>query len=297
MSASLTTGNKTRTLNQPYERAFALYSCPPLVGLAFPELRALGSFWTIDDAEAAIGAYVRNCSDPALAKALTHGRVYETALDEREIAKMGIRVPDYVYQMREDDNAYIRANPKALSEAFPYLDDSDDDNDDGNESVKDKETQDDIVNLEFADCITPHVFVGGIEALTAFYQKPIEERENWRVISVVTYLDINGTAIPHGLSAHVMVQAEDSPDTDLSPHFRPSHDFIQRAIDDGKHVLIHCMSGYSRSVTIAAAHLILARKVSAKTALETIARQRENADPNPGFRAQLKTLAAAVLEK
>ena len=53
-------------------------------------------------------------------------------------------------------------------------------------------------------------------------------------------------------------------------------------------VLVHCHAGESRSVAVVAAHLMKTEDLSLEEALESIRKVRPRADPNEGFREQLR---------
>jgi len=91
-----------------------------------------------------------------------------------------------------------------------------------------------------------------------------------------------------------LVYCYDTPDTDISPFFGPTHDFInakcplEYSRGKPKHkLLIHCTQGVSRSVSLLAAHLMLEYKCTLRDALLFIKWRRSRAAPNKGFIDQL----------
>lgn len=60
-------------------------------------------------------------------------------------------------------------------------------------------------------------------------------------------------------------------------------DFIQRAIDSGGRVLVHCREGVSRSCTLVCAYLMCSRRMTFQAALEQVREIRETCNPNTGF--------------
>lgn len=81
--------------------------------------------------------------------------------------------------------------------------------------------------------------------------------------------------------------ASDTPDQNLSQYFSVCNDFIHAArLRDG-HVLIHCLAGMSRSVTVAVAYIMSATQLSWKEALKVVRSGRAVANPNRGFQTQL----------
>ncbi len=72
---------------------------------------------------------------------------------------------------------------------------------------------------------------------------------------------------------------------------------IRDEINQNKGVLIHCMQGASRSVTIAAAYLIRYHNMLAAEALEFMKRKRSCVNPNKGYRNQLRTYEDMIFKE
>lgn len=53
-----------------------------------------------------------------------------------------------------------------------------------------------------------------------------------------------------------VINAEDVEDYDLSQHFTEVSEFLEQAEKDGASVLVHCVAGVSRSVTVSVAYLM-----------------------------------------
>lgn len=82
--------------------------------------------------------------------------------------------------------------------------------------------------------------------------------------------------------------ASDTPDQNLLQYFPVCNDFIHAArIRDGI-VLIHCLAGMSRSVTVAVAYIMSVTNLSWKESLKVVRTGRSVANPNLGFRNQLQ---------
>lgn len=82
--------------------------------------------------------------------------------------------------------------------------------------------------------------------------------------------------------------AADTPDQNLSQYFTVCNDFIHAArLRDGK-VLIHCLAGMSRSVTVAVAYIMSVTPLTWKEALKVVRAGRAVANPNLGFQTQLQ---------
>eukprot|EP00128_Syssomonas_multiformis_P011992 Colp12_sorted_trinity150504_noHs@28008 len=86
-----------------------------------------------------------------------------------------------------------------------------------------------------------------------------------------------------------IVKIADKPSSDLFSLLPTCFAFIQEGLDAGG-VLVHCMAGISRSVSIAAAFVMKTKGVTCDDALARIKEARPCALPNSGFYAQLKLL-------
>lgn len=82
--------------------------------------------------------------------------------------------------------------------------------------------------------------------------------------------------------------AADTPDQNLSQYFSVCNDFIHAARLREGNVLIHCLAGMSRSVTVAVAYIMTATNLNWKDALKVVRAGRAVANPNVGFQTQLQ---------
>ena len=64
-------------------------------------------------------------------------------------------------------------------------------------------------------------------------------------------------------------------------------EFIQHALAKKKNVLVHCIQGISRSVTMVMAYVIFAMKLDYKRAEAFVKQRRHIASPNNGFMVEL----------
>lgn len=71
--------------------------------------------------------------------------------------------------------------------------------------------------------------------------------------------------------------------------------FLQRVERVGGRVLVHCIAGSSRSVTVVLMHLMLTHRITLHEAFHHINRMRPQADPNEGFKLQLALLELKIL--
>ncbi|XP_026316845.1 dual specificity protein phosphatase 22-A-like isoform X2 [Hyposmocoma kahamanoa] len=92
----------------------------------------------------------------------------------------------------------------------------------------------------------------------------------------------------HSDKHYLCIMASDSPDQNLTQYFSLCNDFIHAArLRDGN-VLIHCLAGMSRSVTVAVAYIMSVTSLSWREALKVVRAGRAVANPNFGFQRQLQ---------
>ncbi len=89
---------------------------------------------------------------------------------------------------------------------------------------------------------------------------------------------------------YLAVDVYDSSDADISQHFSSTSDFISESLAANGSVLVHCYAGQSRSTTLLAAHLMIARGLQLRDALAMLQAARPSVCPNLGFMCQLKNL-------
>ena len=82
--------------------------------------------------------------------------------------------------------------------------------------------------------------------------------------------------------------AADTPDQNLSQYFAVCNDFIHAARLREGNVLIHCLAGMSRSVTVAVAYIMTCTNLNWKESLKVVRAGRAVANPNMGFQTQLQ---------
>ncbi|XP_072234109.1 serine/threonine/tyrosine-interacting-like protein 2 [Leuresthes tenuis] len=93
------------------------------------------------------------------------------------------------------------------------------------------------------------------------------------------------------------IEVDDFPDADISPHFRPTAEFLDEALltHKGK-VLVVSMMGISRSAVLVAAYLMIFQNMTIMEALTSI-RKKRAINPNEGFLKQLRELNETLLEE
>ncbi|KAK6526953.1 tyrosine protein phosphatase yvh1 [Arthrobotrys megalospora] len=131
------------------------------------------------------------------------------------------------------------------------------------------------------------LYISGMFALRRTDQ--LEAANITHVVSVLRGR-LDKTLIEQFASAgrHLHIEVDDDDDENLIEHFQASNDFIDKAIQGGGSVLVHCAMGISRSATICTAYLIYKRQIPAEIAMEIVKQSRPIICPNLAFRKQLE---------
>lgn len=94
---------------------------------------------------------------------------------------------------------------------------------------------------------------------------------------------------------HLHIQIDDDDEEDIIKYFAVVNAFVDHARQQGGNVLIHCIAGISRSVTVAVAYLLRENggrtKRDVDDTIAMIKRRRPIANPNASFRDQLEIYA------
>ncbi|CAF3708684.1 unnamed protein product [Rotaria sordida] len=117
----------------------------------------------------------------------------------------------------------------------------------------------------------------------------IQVLDDHQISHILTILDYEPTHIDKNRT-HLYIHADDLQSTDLLTHeFEKCFQFINKAIEQGHQVLIHCQKGISRSATIATMYLMRKYSLTREQALEKIINKRRYSPviPNDGFLRQL----------
>ncbi|KAJ0092529.1 hypothetical protein Patl1_25450 [Pistacia atlantica] len=107
------------------------------------------------------------------------------------------------------------------------------------------------------------------------------------VTHILTVADLGEPPFPDEF-LYKTIEVMDRDDTNLMLYFDECFNFIDEAKRLGGGVLVHCLMGISRSVTIVVAYLMKKHGMRLSQALEHVKSKRQQADPNYGFMSQLQ---------
>lgn len=130
--------------------------------------------------------------------------------------------------------------------------------------------------------VLPNLYVGSLSN-----SQDINQIKKYKITHIVSILENPKKFEQFKDKKYLHIQASDSPFQNLEKYFVQAIDFIHRARLNNGNVLIHCVSGFSRSVTIATAYIMTCSRLSVKDSLNLIKSVRIRADPSPYFLKQL----------
>ena len=138
--------------------------------------------------------------------------------------------------------------------------------------------------------IIDHLFISGIDALVD--QSLLITNQIKRVVSVGVELPphLHETKLYKNVA---FLNILDSPDVSLVSTIRKCLPFIDEGLNQGECVLVHCVYGQSRSVSVVASFLMLCRNFTVNSALELIKLKRPGICINPGFLCQLMCMSSS----
>ncbi|XP_017863071.1 PREDICTED: uncharacterized protein LOC108613836 isoform X2 [Drosophila arizonae] len=129
--------------------------------------------------------------------------------------------------------------------------------------------------------VLPGLYVGNYRD-----SKDYQQLEKFKITHIIAIHDSPRRLLPD--KHYLCVMASDTPDQNLSQYFSVCNDFIHAARLREGNVLIHCLAGMSRSVTVAVAYIMTATHLNWKEALKVVRAGRAVANPNTGFQNQLQ---------
>ncbi|VVC28785.1 Hypothetical protein CINCED_3A011082 [Cinara cedri] len=131
------------------------------------------------------------------------------------------------------------------------------------------------------DKVIPGLYIGSFRD-----SKDVAQLESNQITHIVSVMDVPKKI--HQDKNYLCIEATDSPEQNLIQYFQICNNFIHKARLKSENVLIHCLAGMSRSVTIAAAYIMSVTTIKLKHVLRLLKACRSIACPNEGFNKQLQ---------
>lgn len=99
------------------------------------------------------------------------------------------------------------------------------------------------------------------------------------------------------ITDHIHISIPDSEKSDILVHLDSVLEFIQKNMDNGNSVLVHCMAGSSRSASFVIAYLMKRNQWCFEKAYCFAKEKRPQVFPNSGFMRQLRIYEKTLFEK
>lgn len=129
--------------------------------------------------------------------------------------------------------------------------------------------------------IIDDIYLGGIDSVNDY--ESLEKIGIKNIISVIA-----GFTPPYpDKFNYIVLNALDTTNTNLIEYFDTTYNFIDHAVENNEKILIHCIAGRSRSVTILAAYIIKKYGMNVKDTILSIKNKRNIIEPNLYFVNQL----------
>jgi len=93
---------------------------------------------------------------------------------------------------------------------------------------------------------------------------------------------------------YLKISIEDLTNVKISDYIPSAIAFIKKGLEEGSGILVHCMCGVSRSVSLVLAYLVSEKEMSLKEAFDLVRERRRIACPNVGFVRQLGEFEMSV---
>jgi len=130
--------------------------------------------------------------------------------------------------------------------------------------------------------ITENIFIGDIHAASN-----VDVLNELNIKNIVCAIKGMEPMFPNNFN-YINLDLIDAEFQKISHVFNNTNKFIENCINNNEKVLVHCVCGVSRSVTLVIAYLMYKQNFSYEEAFNFIHRKRDVAQPNKYFEEQLK---------
>ena len=132
-----------------------------------------------------------------------------------------------------------------------------------------------------ASFIINNIYIGNI--YDAYDIESLKSKNITNVLSAVIGFD----EIYESNINHLCLNLVDNEEQNIIHYFQITNHFIDNIIEKKESLLIHCIAGRSRSVTILLAYMIYKYKYTVEQAIEIVKSKRNIIEPNKNFIRQL----------
>lgn len=136
---------------------------------------------------------------------------------------------------------------------------------------------------EFPVEILPHLFLGN--AANSEDSQALLKHSIQYILNVTP--DLPNVFEEHGNIKYMQIPIADHWSQNLASHFPKAIEFIDEARSHNKGILVHCLAGVSRSVTITVAYLMYKCSLNLNDAFNMVRSRKSNIAPNFHFMEQL----------
>lgn len=149
---------------------------------------------------------------------------------------------------------------------------------------------------EISEILEDRLYLSGCLPVT---KKGLAELGITAVVSAMTEEEEKREGRPKNIGKvrRICVRMTDTNDSDLSAFFRPATSFIDTELRKGGKVLVHCVAGVSRSVSLVMAYLVRYGGLSSKDAYVLVKNKRTIARPNDSFCHQIMDFERSLGQK
>lgn len=136
------------------------------------------------------------------------------------------------------------------------------------------------------DQVIPNLWLGDLPS--ALDAARLKESNIHSIVSVM-----RGRVSVHETLIRYQINIDDTEDADVLSHLVAVISFIQKELEKGRGVLVHCAAGVSRSATVVAAYLMYSQGLDVNAAISVVRVARPTIEPNANFLSQLKIFQQA----
>lgn len=164
------------------------------------------------------------------------------------------------------------------------------------DSLSDVDSSSSIVGLDedrdFPVEILPDLFLGN-----AANSEDLEWLKSHQIEHILNVtLDLPNTFEEQGSIKYMKIPITDQIGQNVAGYFPQAIEFIDKGREQKKGVLVHCLAGISRSVTVMLAYLMSHKQLSLNEAYNMVLKRKSNIDPNFHFMQQLHSYEKQLLD-